>query len=490
MTCGRPSENHLCGDCERSAITAAAAASPGVEPALDASPEALALDGGIYSPTLPLRGERRRRAVATRAADLRRERVEWLDPGRVPLGLVTVLAGVGGLGKSQWTCDLAGRVTRGVLGSAAAALMLTAEDSPTTTVVPRLEAVDADLERVRFVSIATEDGEDGLTIPDDLAELNRVVNETAARLVVIDPLVAHLPAGIDAHKDQSVRRALAPLHRLAQAHGCAVVALLHLNKAQGLAPLMRLAGTVAFGNAARSVLLLDRDPDDPEGDEGTQRVLAHIKCNVGPQMPSLLYRVTPVVLPATDEQPEVGTSRIELLGESAHNGRSLLEAANGTERSDVDDAVEFLLEELGDGARHPAEELFRAARRQGIRDHTLGRARKRIGAKTKKADFGRGWEWFLPTTTKMTTPAEADTPQGGCHLGAEPGIRAGSATSYANDGAEDDSTRTVSPSGGEPQVTLDDELAALPRDEQRFLDLLVAEFDGRWRDCEDEDEAA
>ena len=30
--------------------------------------------------------------------------VEWLETGRVPIGLVTVLAGVGGLGNCQWTC--------------------------------------------------------------------------------------------------------------------------------------------------------------------------------------------------------------------------------------------------------------------------------------------------------------------------------------------------------------------------------------------------
>ena len=54
-------------------------------------------------------------------------------------------------------------------------------------------------------------------------------------------------------RDVSVRRALAPLYRLAQARRCAVVVVVHLNKAQGLAPLMRLAGSGAFGNAATRI---------------------------------------------------------------------------------------------------------------------------------------------------------------------------------------------------------------------------------------------
>ena len=199
------------------------------------------------------------------------------------------------------------------------------------------------MEGVQFVSIQCDDGiEDGLTIPDDMGELERLVAETQARLVIVDPLVAHLPAQIDSHKDQSVRRALAPLYRLAESQACAVVALLHLNKSLGLAPLMRLSGSGAFGNAARSVLLLDRDPGDPDGEEGNQRVLAHIKCNVAPLAPSLLYKVSPIVLPATETDPEVETSRLDLLGESNYNGRSLLTAASDEERSALADAEDFL----------------------------------------------------------------------------------------------------------------------------------------------------
>lgn len=340
----------------------------------------------------------RRRAVAQSASQVHRELVEWLEPGRVPLRMVTVLAGVGGLGKSQLSCLLAAN-------NPGVTLIATAEDSPSTTVRPRLEAVEADLERVKFLSIKTAEGiEDGLAIPDDMDELERLVGELAARLVIVDPLVAHLPMHIDSHRDQSVRRALAPLYRLAEAQNCAVLALLHLNKATGLAPLMRLGGSGAFGNAARSVLLLDRDPDDPDGEEGNQRVLAHIKCNVAPLAPSLVYAIRPIVLPATESDPEVETSRLELIGESPHNGRTLLVSPSQEERSALDEAAEFLRAELGDGARRPAGDLFKEARKIGINDRTLRRARKTIGAETEKKGFGGtgAWEWWLPKGTSET----------------------------------------------------------------------------------------
>jgi putative DNA primase/helicase len=331
-----------------------------------------------------------RRAIATWAADIQREQVEWLSPGRVPMRMVTVLAGVGGLGKSQWTALLAAE-------NPGITLIATAEDSPSTTVEPRLAAVQADRARVAFVSIQSDDGlDDGITIPDDIDTLGELVAEHGANLLIVDPLVAHLPGEIDSHKDQSVRRALAPLYRLAEAQGCAVVAVMHLNKSTGLAPLARLGGSSAFGNFARSVLLLDRDPDDPAGEEGDQRVLAHVKCNVAPHAPSLLYRVEPILLPAEANQPEVETSRLELLGESKHNGRALLSIASDEDRLAIDEAIEFLRGELSDGQRYQAGDIFKAARQLGIADRTLKRARKNLGVETKKAGFGRGWEWWLP----------------------------------------------------------------------------------------------
>lgn len=323
-----------------------------------------------------------------------------------------MVGGYAGLGKSQYTCLLAANLTRGEYGAPAAAMIATAEDSPATTVVPRLKAVQADLDLVHFIVIQSDDGlTDGIEIPDDLDTVAGEMRRLGARLLVVDPLVAHLPTEIDSYKDQSVRRALAPLYRLAQELDCAVVVCIHLNKAQGMQPLQRLSGSGAFGAAARSVLLLDRDPDDPDGEQGRRRVLAHVKSNDGPEMPSLLYEIEPLVLAATAEDPEINTSRLALLGESPHSGRALLAsaAASEDERLAKDEAEEFLLAELADGGRHRAGEVYKAARAIGISESTLKRARRRLGVETEKTGFGGAgtWEWWLPAKgpSKTSKPA-------------------------------------------------------------------------------------
>lgn len=74
-------------------------------------------------------------------------------------------------------------------------------------------------------------------------------------MVLIDPIVAHISGSIDSHRDHQVRRALSPVARLAHETGAAVVGIDHLNKSPGGNVLSRLGGSVAFGAAARSVLL-------------------------------------------------------------------------------------------------------------------------------------------------------------------------------------------------------------------------------------------
>ena len=58
-------------------------------------------------------GHRHGPIVLRDATDVTIQRVQWIEEGRIPLGEITVLAGIGGLGKSLWMCDRFARITRG-----------------------------------------------------------------------------------------------------------------------------------------------------------------------------------------------------------------------------------------------------------------------------------------------------------------------------------------------------------------------------------------
>jgi hypothetical protein len=106
---------------------------------------------GASTGARPERGQRFAAAAPLRASQLEVRPVQWLWPGRVPQGGITVLAGEPGLGKSLLSVWLASRLSRGELaGAPATSLFLTAEDSREHTVLPRLVAAGAELEQVVF----------------------------------------------------------------------------------------------------------------------------------------------------------------------------------------------------------------------------------------------------------------------------------------------------------------------------------------------------
>src|SRR5215210_3375313 len=92
--------------------------------------------------------------------------VEWLWDGLIPLGMLTLIYGDLGLGKSTMTACLAAWVTRN--DDIAEVLIANAEDSPEATIVPRLRAADADFARVGLLSMCGDDGEYPLSLPNDI----------------------------------------------------------------------------------------------------------------------------------------------------------------------------------------------------------------------------------------------------------------------------------------------------------------------------------
>jgi hypothetical protein len=328
-------------------------------------------------------------AISRTAAEIELKPTTWLWQERIPMNAITVLAGDPGLGKSLLTIGLVAKLSRGELGRQQGnALMLTAEDSLAQTVKPRLEAAQADISRVHFGWMNRDGLDTPILLPEDISALRLLALEHEARLVVVDPLMAHLGGTINSWKDQMIRQALAPLHSVAEETGAAVLVVAHLNKGQGTDPLHRLGGSIGIPAAARSVLLLGRDPDDPDGN---RRVLAHAKSNLGSLAPSLAFAVEGVTL--TDSSIEAGL--IRELGVSHHRAEDLLSIERRERGAKLAQAMAFLEEELREGPE-PVRDLTEKAKKSAISAETLKRARNELGVKSTKLDFGGGWEWSLP----------------------------------------------------------------------------------------------
>ncbi len=349
-----------------------------------------------------------RRITLTRASEIEPQVVRWAWQERMPLGALTIIAGQPGLGKSTLTVYLGAAVSTGRLpgslnGHPADVLYVTLEDHLASVVRPRLQAAGADLDRVHLVGVEVDDREELVTLPGDLDGIEAHVQRTRARLLVIDPIVATLDGRLDSHRDQSVRRALAPLAQFAERAEIAVVGVMHLSKQQGADLLNRVSGSVAFGGAARAVLAYARDPEDPDGEEGYQRVLVTAKSNWGRYAPSLRCRIETAAIETREGPSEQST--LTILGECDTTAADL---TSGHEPGDVDDAVDLLAELLADGPRPSREVKTEVVAQLDCSPRTVGRAARRLGVEIeRRSERHARTIWRLPST--RDTPPVAST---------------------------------------------------------------------------------
>lgn len=342
-------------------------------------------------------------------ADVAPERIDWLWPGYLARGKLHVFDGDPGLGKSTATTDIAARVTTGKPWPdgqpgcvPSGVVLLSAEDGLGDTVRPRLDAAGADLQRVvalKGIKTFDEDTEQMydriLSLPADINGIESAIESVDGALVVVDPLMAYLGRLIDSHRDQDVRRALAPLSQMADRTGAAVVLVRHLTKGGGSNALYRGGGSIGITGAARLVFMFGRDPQDE-----SRVVMARTKGNIAAEPPALAYRLV--------ESLEHGCAHVEWHdGPVAYSATELVAASQESteERSDRNEAAVWLRGYLVDnGGEAAATDIFKAGDKAGFARHTLQRCRKRAGITAQKTGFSAGWVWTLATEddTKAT----------------------------------------------------------------------------------------
>jgi len=328
------------------------------------------------------------KAAITSAASIPIARVDWVWRGRIAAGMINILDGDPGLGKSSITTDLAARISRGApmpgeehAEDPASVILVSMEEHAGAVMVPRLMAADAALERVMIWDIAARP----FDLVSSLAELGDLIRHHRARLVVIDPLMAALPPELNAHRDQDVRSVLAPVAGVAESTGAAFLFVRHLNKSGGGSAIYRGGGSIGIVGAARCGLMLGREEgeEESEADDG-RRVLATVKCNVARTAPTLSLRLVPAPSPA----PGVEVARVEWGGVSRTKADELVQPDE--DRGAMAQAMRIVRELVKDGPI-AATEAEKALKAHGISERTGRRARQRLRVDTKKGI--KGWWW-------------------------------------------------------------------------------------------------
>ncbi len=267
------------------------------------------------------------------------------------------------------------------------------------TIRPRLEAAGADLAKViQLEGVRTGKSERMATLAD-LDPLRKAIEEIKAAFVIVDPLMAALPGRVDSHRDQDIRHVLAGLAKLASESRVAVLVVRHLNKHGTGNPLYRGGGSIGIIGAVRSGLLVAPDPEDPNG---KRRILAVTKSNFAALPSSLAYQIGTKTVQHDSLNLEIPF--VDWLGLSKIRAADLLVLPKTSEeRSALDEAMEFLEAILGQG-RVASDEVTKEARKAGISNRTLNRARAKLGVKAIPEHGGkkgvRRWHLELPDPNK------------------------------------------------------------------------------------------
>jgi len=320
--------------------------------------------------------------------------VEWLWPGRIPAGKMSLLAGDPGRGKSLLSLDIAARVSRGLAwpdapqGAPAPmgrVVLLSPEDNLADTVRPRLDAAGADPAAVVEMRM---DGRGEFasgrvfSLARNLDALEQaVVAFKNVRLVVVDPVTAFL-GRLMAQRDGDVHGLLVGLSGIAERTGAAILAITHLSRKGAASVLYRVAGSPAFGAAARTVWAVTADLDDPE-----RHLFVPVKNNLSAQGTGLAFRLVappggPSVPRLAWEEGPVAVSAAEALGAMAPapwEGRA---------------AAAWLRVVLADGPL-ACQAIARRAQAAGVSWAAVRRAKGLLGVVPYSTGYQDRWMWRL-----------------------------------------------------------------------------------------------
>ena len=349
--------------------------------------------------------------VLTQASTVKVKPVDWLWPQFLPRGMLTLLAGLPGCGKSTLALALAATVTSAgcwPCGSPqrtkGSVLIWSSEDAVDVTLTPRLIAMGADLTMCHFITGKdTHGGREAFDPASDMPMLaNQIKRIGDVSLIILDPVLSAVSG--DSHKAAETRRGLQSVVDLASQHNIALLGITHFRKGSGgSSPAERVIGSQAFTALARMVLVAAKvESENDEASTPPQRMVARAKSNISPDDGGFSFALQLIDIgqgiqaQAVTWGERIQGSALALLNEA----ESTVEGSDEAEESlALDDAVEFLKGTLANG-QVLTKTIEADAKAAGISKATLKRARTKARVKSTNAPKMGGWVMQLRTSSE------------------------------------------------------------------------------------------
>lgn len=340
------------------------------------------------------------RANLTPASQIKPVSIKWLWPQWIALGKLTILAGAGGAGKTTMALSLAATLTNGGLWpddtknpKQGNVIIWSSEDDHADTLLPRLIAAGANLDRVHLIEGRTN--QQGESEPFDPASDLDILRTAAlliggVSLLILDPVV-NLIKG-DMHKANDVRRGLQGVVDFAEEMECAVLGISHFSKGSaGVSAADRVIGSQAFSALARTVLVAGKQ------DNSETRVLARAKSNIADDQGGCSYSIELCTI-ETDDGHMIETTKTswgDYLEGSASEILSTIEArSNSSGDEDPTEALKAVLQ----AGKMTSQEANKTMTASGYTTKQTRTAREKLKVVVTREGFGKDLKsyWELP----------------------------------------------------------------------------------------------
>ena len=346
------------------------------------------------------------------------EEAQWLVPGYIPQGQITLLAADGGVGKTSFWCQLLAALSTGrrtLLEEVSlkwdSDFLSEKADTPAETLSAKQDTLPKErwgaffstedsvrkklkkklrLAGAKMMNLITLESSSAALLELRLGspELSDFIHSYRPALCVLDPIQGFLPHGVNMAARNEIRECLAPLMALGEQVGTAFLLVCHTNKRAGAWGRTRLADSADLWDAARSVLMM--------GDAGDgRRYLSQEKNNYGSLQPTRLYTFSDsgLLVPA---------------GLSQKRDKEFQLQAQPSAAPKREGCKEFLLQKLQEnGGSLPAKELEELAREEGYTKttvrHSKGELKDSGFLRFRQECVGREKRWWVESLVPPMT---------------------------------------------------------------------------------------
>jgi putative DNA primase/helicase len=352
-----------------------------------------------------------------KASTTKPEVLEWIWEQRIPAGKITLLNGAQGGGKSILFCDIIGHVTTGrdwedgaknTMG-ARRVLLASTEDDEADTIIPRLMAAGADLEKVEILDkllveqvVMSANGgvlsrgkkkKKMLDLKAHTKLLKGIIKKFPdVALILLDPITAFL--GVDECKDKEARPVLESIAEALAGTQCSLIGIIHSNKMTAGSAGDKVKGGSSMLGVPRAAWAVGRDPDDK-----TKRYMALIKANGAESEQGLNFVIENKVL---DAKTGLNAGYVVWKGALEENASEMLNAqresgkenAKGRKRNKAKDLILSLLQD----APMRSPEVYDAGEAMSISGDTMKEAAKQLtnDGELLRKQRNDGWWMGLP----------------------------------------------------------------------------------------------